>query len=111
MTMTPARSVRGEQLEVSERVILAPAVGVFNPVSSQTDGHESEPIDEEGHQADHEPQVEGTMVTEGEVVGVIEVRGQALPVRSAFTGALMGMLAHPGERVREGQPVAWLRVL
>jgi biotin carboxyl carrier protein len=112
MTMTPARSVRGEQLEVSERVILAPAVGVFNPVSPRTDDHESESIvDVERHQADHEPQVEGTMVTEGEVVGVVEVRGQALPVRSAFTGALMGMLAHPGERVREGQPVAWLRVL
>ena len=117
MTMTPARSVRGEQLEVSERVILAPAVGVFNPVrpqthdlESQAHDHESESTDVEGHQAGQEPRVEGMMVTEGEVVGVVEVRGQALPVRSAFTGALMGMLAHPGERVREGQPVAWLRV-
>ena len=24
-------------------------------------------------------------------------------------GKLMGLLAHAGERVREGQPVAWLR--
>jgi hypothetical protein len=31
-------------------------------------------------------------------------------VRSPFRGTLMGMLAHPGERLRAGQPVAWLRV-
>ena len=30
-------------------------------------------------------------------------------MRSAFRGFLMGMLAVEGERVREGQPVAWLR--
>ena len=28
---------------------------------------------------------------------------------SRFTGFLMGMLVHSGERVREGQPIAWLR--
>ena len=81
---------QGEQLGVPERVILAPAVGVFRPV------------DDAGR--------EGRRVTAGDVVGVVEVRGHELPVRSAFTGLLVGMMAHPGERVREGQPVAWLRV-
>ena len=97
MTTTSTKSERGEDLEVSERVILAPAVGVFQPVAG----------------ADQTVEVGGRQeqaVNEGEVVGVIEARGQAVPVRSAFTGSLMGMLAHPGERVREGQPVAWLRV-
>ena len=96
MTMTSTKSVRGEDLEVSERVILAPAVGVFQPVAGE-DGN----ADGNGERS----------VMEGEVVGVVESRGKAIPVHSAFTGFLMGMLAHPGERVREGQPVAWLRVL
>ena len=117
MTMTPARSVRGEQLEVSERVILAPAVGVFQPAATEWTPMSSPASG--GGEADQEVPTEGTgevtaaatMVAEGDVVGVVEVRGEALPVRSAFTGFLMGMLAHPGERVREGQPVAWLRVV
>ena len=33
-----------------------------------------------------------------------------MPVCSPFRGMLIGMLAQPGERLREGQPVAWLRV-
>ncbi|MDP8975483.1 MAG: hypothetical protein M3N28_03800 [Actinomycetota bacterium] len=98
MTMTSTKSVRGEDLEVSERVILAPAMGVFQPVAG-----EERTVAVDGRQE--------KSVTEGEVVGVVEARGQAVPVRSAFSGFLMGMLAHPGERVREGQPVAWLRVL
>jgi biotin carboxyl carrier protein len=88
--MTPALA-QGEQLGVPERVILAPAVGVFRP----TEEHEAP---------------EGKTVTAGDIVGVVEASGRELPVRSAFTGRLVGMMAHPGERVREGQPVAWLRV-
>ena len=29
-------------------------------------------------------------------------------VRSPFAGRLEGTLAHPGERVQTGQPIAWL---
>lgn len=82
---------QGEHLGVPERVILAPALGVFRPV-------------------DANPPPEGKAVREGDVVGVVEVGGRTLPVRSAFTGRLLGLMAHPGERVRENQPVAWLRV-
>ncbi len=88
--MSPALA-QGEQLGVPERVILAPAVGVFRPVDEDESG-------------------EGKVVTAGQVVGMVESSGRQLPVRSAFTGLLVGMMAHPGERVREGQPVAWLRV-
>ncbi len=84
---------QGEQLGVPERVILAPALGVFRPV------------------IDGERSPEGELVTAGQVVGVVEASGRELPVRSAFTGRIVGMMAHPGERVREGQPVAWLRVI
>lgn len=83
---------QGEQLGGPERVILAPAVGVFHPVDGEGAGSE------------------GVAVEEGQVVGMVEVGGRKLPVRSAFTGRLVGMMAQAGERVREGQPVAWLRV-
>ncbi len=100
--MTQTRSLHGEELQVRERVILAPALGVFKPVGP-------EPADDDLREG--EVVTEGEMITEGQVVGVVEARGTAHPVRSAFTGFLIGMLAHPGERVREGQPVAWLRVV
>ncbi len=100
--MTPTGPVHGEELQVPERVILAPALGVFRPVDLERD---------DGDVLEDEAVAEGEMVTEGQVVGVVEARGTAHPVRSAFTGFLVGMLAHPGERVREGQPVAWLRVV
>jgi len=102
--VSPLTLVHGEELRVPERVILAPALGVFEP--SGPDG--ASLPDEAGEVA---TVAEGQLVTEGQVVGVVKTSGKSLPVRSAFTGFLMGMLAHPGERVREGQPVAWLRVV
>jgi hypothetical protein len=69
-----------------ERLIVAPAVGVFRP----------------------RPVARGARIYEGEVVGHIIGPGTSLPVRSPFGGTLMGMLAQTGERLRKGQPVAWL---
>jgi biotin carboxyl carrier protein len=79
-------TIHGETLAVPERVIVAPAPGTFRPV---------------------EPQ--GTVV-EDQLIGYVEVKGHSTPVHSPFGGRLMGLLAHAGERVREGQPVAWLRL-
>ncbi|MBV8951203.1 MAG: hypothetical protein JOZ99_10035 [Actinobacteria bacterium] len=82
----------GERLLVPERMIVAPSVGVFRPL---------------------EPEVvtcEGEFVEEGQPVGVLLGPGSEVVVRSPFRGFLMGMLAAPGQRLREGQPVAWLRV-
>ncbi len=86
-----AGAVNDEVLTVPERVILAPAPGTFRPV---------EPLEAVG---------EGT-VAEEQVIGFVEGKGHSTPVRSPFGGRLMGLLAHAGERVREGQPVAWLRL-
>ena len=83
----------GEELAVLERVVVAPSLGVFTP---------------------HPPvtvTAEGELVEEGQAIGVVENSGTATIVRSPFTGFLMGMLAAAGERVREGEPVAWLRVV
>ena len=83
-------TIHGETLAVPERVILAPAQGTFRPVepgATSPDVH----------------------VAEEQVIGFVEGKGHSTPVRSPFGGRLMGLLAHAGERVREGQPVAWLR--
>jgi biotin carboxyl carrier protein len=79
----------GEGLVVPERMIVAPSVGVFRPMDD---------VDA------------GTLVAEGQTVGVLDGPGTSTPVYSPFRGRLVGMLVHPGERLREGQPVAWLRV-
>ena len=44
------------------------------------------------------------------MLGYVEGHGQPVPVTSPFRGLLMGLMAHSGERVREGQPVAWMRL-
>lgn len=89
--------VPGEVLAVPERVIVAPAVGVFRPLGDTDD-------------VDLTQNADGTVVTAGQAIGVIEGPGSSTPVRSPFGGFLVGMLARRGERVREGQPVAWLRL-
>jgi biotin carboxyl carrier protein len=52
----------------------------------------------------------GAYVGEGDEIGVVESPGTRATVRSPFSGTLMGVMAHEGERLREGEPVAWLRV-
>jgi [acyl-carrier-protein] S-malonyltransferase len=71
----------GEHLYVSERLVLSPASGVFEPAAT---------------------------AAEVQVGGVIGRVGSA-EVCSAFAGSLEGLLVIPGERVSAGQPVAWLR--
>ncbi len=79
--------MEGELLTVPERVILAPAPGKFRPAESTDD-----------------------QLVEEQVIGFVDGVGHSTPVRSPFTGLFMGLMAYAGERVREGQPVAWLRL-
>ena len=81
----------GETLDVVERVVLAPATGTFTPRPPET------------------VTAEGEIVRRGQVIATVACSRGEVPVTSAFTGFFMGLLAHPGERVREGEPVAWLR--
>jgi biotin carboxyl carrier protein len=82
-----------EDLHVPERLIAAPAAGVFNllPPDVVTS--------------------EGEIVQAGQVMGSIERNAGPVTVVSPHTGFLMGLLALPGERVRDGQPLAWVRVI
>lgn len=80
-----AASHQGEHLYVSERMVISPSAGVFEP-------------------ADSAPGAEAA-VDVGTLLGWVG-RDE---IRSPFSGWLMGMLAQPGERVQTGQPIAWLR--
>ncbi len=78
----------GECLVVPERVVVTPVVGVFRPRAIE----------------------DGSTDRESDLIGVAECLGGTSPIRSPFEGTFMGMLAFDGERLRAGQPVAWLRV-
>ena len=91
--MPNLESEAGEVLGVLERVVVAPTRGVFTPLAPAC------------------VTTEGELVRAGQVIGTIESSGTDIEVLSPFTGFLMGMLAHEGERLREGEPVAWLRVV
>jgi [acyl-carrier-protein] S-malonyltransferase len=76
---------QGEHLYVSERVVISPGPGIFQPV----------------------PDCDlraGTAVEVGTLLGTVA----GTEVRSPFAGRLEGALAQPGERVQTGQPIAWL---
>ena len=76
--------LEGEALFTTERLVVSPAAGVFQP----TDGH-----------------LLGTSVPAGQLLGNV---GDT-EVRSPWAGVIMGFLAVDGERVTASQPIAWLR--
>jgi [acyl-carrier-protein] S-malonyltransferase len=80
--------LQGERLMVPERMIVAPAVGIFRPAAVDP----------------------GSYLEEGVSIGSVDGPGSSISIESPFTGELVGILAFEGERLREGQPVAWLRV-
>ena len=82
-----------EDLHVLERLIAAPAAGVFRAAAPEV------------------VTAEGEIVNSGQQMGTIEVTNGTVPVTSPHTGFLMGLLALPGERVRADQPLAWVRVV
>jgi biotin carboxyl carrier protein len=90
--MTDTSQMQGERMHVPERLVVAPSAGVFRRLAAEPST------------------ADGNVVTPGQSIGVIELSGRSTPVLSPFAGSLMGMLAESGERLRAGQPVAWLRI-
>ena len=87
---TAANLPLGETLSIPERVIVAPAVGLFRRLA-------------------RDAQTDGDMVNRGDVIGTVESLGASTPIRSPFEGFLVKILALDGERLRPGQAVAWMR--
>ena len=86
-TLLPA----GEILDVPERVIVAPTSGTFEPAVPGVTSDEGLPVEQ------------------GQVIGALRGPNSSTPVTSPFVGFLIGMMATPGERLRAGEPIAWLR--
>jgi len=83
--VTPAPAAHeGEHLFVVERLVVAPAAGVFTPLAGLADG---------------------ARIHSGQIIGHI---GE-VEVRSLFDGVLQNFIAHAGERLAMREPVAWLR--
>jgi hypothetical protein len=77
----------GETIDVVERVIVSPAVGIYESLDGSRE------------------------VVAGDVIGHVAVAGQdRVPVRSPFTGRLVEVVAWHGERLVHRQRIAWLRV-
>ena len=74
----------GENLYVTERLIVTPCAGIFTLGAGVVDGQQ---------------------IRVGDVIGHVA----GTEVRSAFAGTVMGIMAVEGERVTARQPVAWLR--
>lgn len=74
----------GENLFVTERIVVTTAAGVFTPSDALR---------------------AGAAIRVGDLLG--NVSGE--PVHSPFDGSIMGVMAYEGERVVLRQPVAWLR--
>ncbi len=96
---------QGEHLYTSERVIVSPAPGVFEPevqlaALESTALAEATAVPGSGHGI--EP---GSVLAVGDRVGTVGLTD----VRTPFDGILVRWLAVRGERVMEGQPVAWIR--
>ncbi len=96
---------QGEHLYTSERVIVSPTPGVFEP-DVQLAALETTALAEAtaapGSGEGTEP---GSVLAVGDRVGTVGLTD----VRTPFDGILVRWLAVRGERVVEGQPVAWIR--
>jgi [acyl-carrier-protein] S-malonyltransferase len=105
-----AAAHQGEHLYTSERVVVSPASGVFSPdpgLEAPGPGGLSGVGSSGGGAA-----VLGTPEVGDVEVGVGVLLGHVgeNEVRTPFAGQVVGFLAHAGERVVTGQPLAWLRV-
>ncbi len=102
---TGSPAAQGEHLYTSERVVVSPAPGVFEPDAALAALERSalaEATAAPGSGAGAEP---GSLLAVGDRVGTVGLTD----VRTPFEGILVRWLAVRGERVVEGQPVAWIR--
>ncbi|MGA8369807.1 MAG: ACP S-malonyltransferase [Acidimicrobiales bacterium] len=98
---------QGEHLYTSERVIVSPAAGVFEPDAALAALETTALAAATAAPGSGEGAEPGSLLAVGDRVG--RVAGTT-DVRTPFEGILVRWLAVRGERVVEGQPVVWIRV-
>lgn len=80
-----------EAVAIRERLVVAPCSGRFDPLP---------------------PEVftsEGEWVERGQSLATISDGSNKVPVVSAFSGWVMGMLTRPGQPVHKGETLFWIR--
>jgi [acyl-carrier-protein] S-malonyltransferase len=96
---------QGEHLYTSERVVVSPAPGVFEPAVRLAALESTALAEATAAPGSGEGAEPGSLLAVGDQVGTVGMTD----VRTPFDGILVRWLAVRGERVVEGQPVAWLR--
>ena len=97
---------QGEHFYTSERVVVSPAPGVFEPAPGLDAPGPGQGGPGPVSAAASAAVSVAVAVSVGDLLGTVG----AAEVRTPFAGQLVGYLAHSGERVVAGQPVAWLRL-
>jgi [acyl-carrier-protein] S-malonyltransferase len=97
---------QGEHLFSSERVVVAPSAGVFQPGEAFQAPHPGRQGTLAPESGDTRGDLAKQPITVGDLLGTVGNE----EVRTPFAGQLVAFIAHPGERVVKGQPVAWLHV-
>jgi len=104
---------QGEHLYTSDRVVVSPTNGVFQPMPEldapgpgELRPAEPAPSWSASPASPSSGSASSGVVAVGDLLGHVGFE----EVRTPFAGLLVAFLAHPGERVAPGQPVAWLRV-
>jgi biotin carboxyl carrier protein len=80
-----------EVMVIPERVVVSPCSGRFLPLPAETFTSE------------------GEWVEPGQAIAEVHRGPSRVEVRSPFRGWVMGMLALPGQPVREGEALFWVR--
>ena len=83
--------MEGGRILIPERMIVSPADGVFRS-------------------ADDSEDIIGRNIKVNDIIGYVDTVSKSVPILSPFTGTLRGLIAHSGERLRQHEPVAWLRM-
>jgi len=100
-----AEAHQGEHLYTSERVIVSPAPGVFEPDVELAALESTALAEATAAPGSGQGAAPGSILAVGDRVGTVGLTD----VRTPFHGILVRWLAVRGERVVEGQPVAWIR--
>jgi len=79
------------EFTMPERLVVAPCSGRFTPLPPESFTSE------------------GEWVEPGQSIGCVQAGQNAVKVQTPFRGWMMGMLALPGQRVREGEALFWVR--
>ncbi len=96
---------QGEHLYTSERVVVSPAPGVFEPEARLAALERDALAEATAAPGSGEGAEPGSKLAVGDRVGTVGLSD----VRTPFDGILVRWLAVRGERVVEGQPIAWIR--